>query len=239
MASRATTAGAGSIGGATVGGILEFVMTEGSVGWIPLVSGVAGAGFAFGAQWFVEHHVHKGPALVSLGIAPGPATPPQEQTSSSPPSKAGDEIPVYDMPFDEAIEHCLKSGSRHISWGYEKRPIAERRVAQDIISEARKGEIRICGVPPGGTHPVRIAPCTLKTLEPVDGVFPKSPETPEGYSWILDLPNHPIGQFSEAEDTSYRRLRVDSRDIYRLWPKQLTSPLRLAESFLWYWSSRR
>ena len=194
-------------------------MTAGTVVWIPLVSGVVGAGIVFGVDWLVERRKNASPGLISLGISAGPATPRQEKTPSPPPAKAADEIPIYDMTFDEAIEHCLKSGSRHISWGYKNRAIAQRRVAKDIISEARKGEIRICGVPPGGTHPVRITRCTLKTLEPTDGVFPKSPETPEGYSWILDIPNPPIGEFSEEEDTSYRRLRVDSRDIYRLWPK--------------------
>ncbi len=128
-------------------------------------------------------------------------------------------FPRYDMPFDEAIAHCLKSGSRHISWGYKDRAIAQRRVARDIISEARKGKIRICGVPPGGTHPLKITRCKLKKLEPTDGAFPKSPETPEGYNWILDFPNHPIGEYTEEEDTSYKRLRLDSRDIFRLWPK--------------------
>ncbi len=111
MASRATTAGAGSIGGATVGGVLEYVMTEGSVGWIPLVSGVIGAGFAFGAQWLIEHR--KGPVFVGLGISAGPEKPHLHPPSSPPTPKAVHEIAgarAWDFALYQLV--CLLVGEK-------------------------------------------------------------------------------------------------------------------------------
>ena len=93
MASRATKTGAVGVGAATVSGILEFVMTAGTVGWIPLVSGVVGAGIAFGIDSLVEHRKNSSPGLISLGISAGPAVPHQEKTPSPPPPKPAHEIP--------------------------------------------------------------------------------------------------------------------------------------------------
>ena len=134
---------------------------------------------------------------------------------------SGDESPPqFDMPFAEAIEHGLSLQPRHIAFGSQHWPVAQRRMADDIHMMACSGKVRISGTPRLGVRPEQIPPTMLRELTVYDAAIPKSHVAPRGYTWILGPKDPPIGELSPNEDDgSYWGLRVDSRDIYKYWPK--------------------
>ncbi len=116
----------------------------------------------------------------------------------------------FDMPFKRAIEQRMSHPGRHL--GFEI-AAAERVVAREIHRLACEGKIRLAGEAHEATHPSRLSRRTLKKLQICDGA------TPNGHVWILGPLNPEFREYSEDEDDgSYWNLRVDSRDIYKLWP---------------------
>ena len=118
------------------------------------------------------------------------------------------------MPFEAAISHRLTHKTRNVvSYAW---PTSERIAAKSIHHQACLGTIRISGNAHGKDVPRRIPRRILKALTPIDGV------TANGYVWMLfpkdmqpDFKEHSI----EEDDGSYWNLRVDSRDLYEIWPK--------------------
>ena len=122
-------------------------------------------------------------------------------------------VPILDMPFEVAIQQRLSVQPSHIA--HENDAVAERLAAIDIHKLACKGTIRIGGEAHKRTHPMRIKPRKLRSLQPYDCA------TPRGHVWILGPIKPELQEFSRDEDAgSYWGLRVDSRDIYKQWRKR-------------------
>ena len=152
--------------------------------------------------------IQKDNSPLSLGI---PVLPAAELI----PRKNEEDGILFDMRFEEALSHVVSFGTPYITYQMKDRPIAEREIARRFHEMACQGEIRIAGMRRGSIRLEKIDPEQLIELTPSDAGIPKSSEAPEGYHWIFAPEDPP----TDKEYTTYWGLRVDSRDVYKFWPR--------------------
>jgi hypothetical protein len=119
---------------------------------------------------------------------------------------------AWDMPVCDAVNHIA-----HLSLAAVGRTDKEKvAVAFEIFSEAAaRGNIRVRGVPPGTT-----IPCEIKAREWLGAVLDRQ-------SCLGQRQFHGTGGWlvcnNEENTLRYHSLRVDKREVERLWPSRNTA----------------
>ncbi len=119
--------------------------------------------------------------------------------------------PLFDMTIERAIAHVRSCQPDQYTPEYL--PTLEKKIAEAIYEEACRSHVRVCGTPKGKLKAQRIQPKELKRLGIHCGVMPG------GYRWIL-APDDQMAneELFDGMIDFYSGLKVDSRDIYTLWP---------------------
>ena len=120
-----------------------------------------------------------------------------------------------DMPIKDVFVHLLSTGA-YASYTTPRR--AEMQAFCDIHRLACEGKIRVSGKVHSWIAPKQLTIKQLRESKPWEMVVPLSPEAPQGRVFVLG-PIDPDTTWEQSTEGVYWGLRVDSRDIYKLWPK--------------------
>ncbi len=111
-----------------------------------------------------------------------------------------------DMPIRDAIHHLVST----VPHSFDRSSYAERAMFKQIHQCMCNGDILARGATSEGGTLQKIPPKKCRELSPQEVVVPRVPATPEGIRFSL---------FDAKSQVEYSNLWVDSRDIYKFWPK--------------------
>lgn len=127
---------------------------------------------------------------------------------------------TFDVPIRDAIEHLAHT----IPHSFNSSERAERHMFQVLYNEMCNGNLPVVGAKGDGRAPKRISARECKKLKPREVVVPVSPAAPHGVRFdLVDESSVPEPLVEFSGPFGFSGLRVRSRDLYRIWPKNQQS----------------
>ena len=126
----------------------------------------------------------------------------------------------FDVPIRDAIDHPYYT----VPHSFNSSGKAERRFFPLLYEQMCEGNPPVVGAKGAGNAPKRISARQCRRLQPREVVIPKNPASPYGIRFnLIDESTMPEPLLEFSGPFGFSGLRVRSRDLYRIWPKNQQS----------------
>ena len=124
-------------------------------------------------------------------------------------------MPYFDMPIRDAISHIVETSTYDFTSSYA----SDQSAFEELYREMCSGKLLIVGSWGSDSPRKRIGPRKCKRFAPRRVVIPRTCDSPDGYRFDLieELEVAPLVEHDKP--TGFTRLRVRSRDLYKIWPR--------------------